>query len=116
MGKHKAMTLVLVLGFLVAVFLTGMVAGEGWAAEKKDVLGGEFSLTLGANTGPFDTDTDFSIAGTLGIPLFRPDPLFGQNLLGQLRVGYSRNTANIKSVSPPSRRGRSCGGGDLHQS
>lgn len=100
MVKHKAMALGLALGFLVAVFLTGMVAGEGWAAEKKEVLGGEFSLMFGANTGPFDTDTDFSIAGTLGIPLFRPDPLFGQNLLGQLRVGYSRNTANIKSVSP----------------
>jgi len=100
MVKHKVTSAWVGLGFLVAVLLTGMVPGEGWAAEKKEVPGGEFTLILGANSGPFGTDTDFSIGGSLGIPLMRPDPLFGQNLLGEVMVGYSKTSGAIRAVSP----------------
>jgi opacity protein-like surface antigen len=99
MVKRGVIATVLGLGFLLALFLAATVPGEGWAAEK-DVLGGEFTLISGANSGPFGTDTDFAIGGALGIPLFRPDPLFGQNLLGEVMIGWSKTRGAITAVSP----------------
>jgi len=76
-----------------------MLTAPAWAADKEP-LGGEFTLILGGNTGPFGTDDDFSIAGSLAIPLLSKDPLFGQALLGELLVGYSKTEGNVTSTSP----------------
>ena len=90
----RAFTLV-----LLALLAVTMLTGPAWAADK-DPLGGEFTLILGGNSGPFGTEPDFSIAGSLGIPLLRPDPLFGQALLGEIMIGYSKTEGSIRATSP----------------
>jgi len=61
-------------------------------AERDTPFGGEFAVMPGGQDGPFDTSTDFFIAGALNVPLVRHDPLFGQKLLGEVMIGYGRST------------------------
>jgi opacity protein-like surface antigen len=84
---------------LLALLPVTMLPGPGWAASNEP-LGGEFTLILGGNTGPFGTDSDFAIAGALGVPLLRTDPLFGQTLLGEIMIGYSKTEGSVRSTSP----------------
>jgi len=84
---------------LLATLLLTIGSGPVWAADKEP-LGGEFTLILGGNTGPFGTDNDFAIAGSLGIPLLPKDPLFGQALLGEILLGYSKTEGSVRSTSP----------------
>ena len=90
----RAFTLV-----LLALLSLTTIGAPAWAADKEP-LGGEFTLILGGNTGPFGTDADFSIAGSLGIPLLPTDPLFGQALLGEILIGYSKTEGSVRSTSP----------------
>ncbi len=87
-----------------AVMVGSLVVGGflGFApepAQAQNLLGGEFALTFGASSGPFKTKSNFFIAGALDVPLYTPDPLFGQSLLGEVMVGWSRTRANLRSVS-----------------
>jgi opacity protein-like surface antigen len=84
---------------LLALLSAALLSGPAQAAEKEP-LGGEFTLILGGNTGPFGTDPDFSLAGSLGVPLLRTDPLFGQALLGEIMIGYSKTEGSVRSTSP----------------
>jgi opacity protein-like surface antigen len=90
----RASKLVLLTGLLLAI-----LSAPARAADPPP-LGGEFTLILGGNTGPFGTENDFSIAGSLGIPLLRTDPLFGQALLGEILVGYSKTEDDVVTTSP----------------
>lgn len=65
---------------------------EALAAKTEAPFGGEFALLPGGQDGPFDTSTDFFIAGALDVPLFRRDPVLGQQLLGEVMIGYGRST------------------------
>lgn len=60
-------------------------------ALAADPAGFEYAFTVGENSGSFDTDSDTYIGGTLSLPVFAADPLFGQILLGEIFVGYSQN-------------------------
>lgn len=89
-------------GLLISsvVGLPGRAAAQAGAQAAQNILGGEFALTFGASSGPFKTKTDFFLSGTLDVPLFASDPLFGQALLGEVMVGWSRTRGDRVSVSP----------------
>lgn len=93
-----------VLRFVVCcLFALGLVLDSGMAlAETKDVepLGFEFALTVGASTGPFKTEPGFYIGGALDVPIWKSDPLFGQKLMGEIMVGWTRNTDDVVATSP----------------
>jgi hypothetical protein len=65
------------------------------AAAEPEPLGGEFGYTLGGTTGPFDTELDLYANGTLNLPIYRSDPLFGQKLMTELMVGHARSRLDI---------------------
>lgn len=58
-------------------------------AMAGDPAGFEYAFTAGQNSGAFETDSDFNIGGTLSVPVFGADPLFGQVLMGEILLGYS---------------------------
>lgn len=67
--------------------LAGVLAPK--AAFAGEPAGFEYAFTVGDNSGAFETDSDFNIGGTLSVPVFGSDPLFGQVLMGEILLGYS---------------------------
>lgn len=66
--------------------LAGGVAPQVQANEP---AGFEYAFTVGENSGAFDTGSDVNVGGTLSVPIFGADPLFGQVLMGEILLGYS---------------------------
>ncbi len=93
-----------VLRFVICSLLAfWLVLDPGKAlGETKDVelLGFEFALTIGASTGPFKTEPGFYIGGALDVPISKSDPLFGQKFMGEIMVGWTRNTDEVIATSP----------------
>ena len=85
---------------LCLLCLFAMVSAIPDHAVAQEPLGGEFQFIFGASTGAFKTDTGFFFGGALDVPLFASDPLFGQALLGEIMIGWSRTKASLTSVSP----------------
>lgn len=86
---------------LLSLFAGGTIGMYPSRVEAQaSILGGEFELIFGASSGPFETDTGFFFGGALDVPIFAKDPLFGQALLGEVMVGWSRTRADRISVSP----------------
>jgi len=92
------------LRFVVCCLLAlGLVFDPGKAsASEKDgePMGFEFALTIGASIGPFKTEPGFYIGGALDVPIWKSDPLFGQKLMGEIMVGWTRNTDDVVATSP----------------
>lgn len=86
--------------FLSGLLIGAMCVSHVTESKAQSLLGGEFALTFGASSGPFTTDTGFFIAGTLDVPLLASDPVFGQALLGEVLIGWSRTSTNRLTISP----------------
>lgn len=56
-------------------------------------FGGEFAVTIGAQTGPFRTGTGFYMAGELGVPLYKN--LGPGKLMGLISIGWARTDDNV---------------------
>jgi len=59
-------------------------------------MGGEFAVTVGAQTGPFKTGTGFFLSGELGIPVYFND--YGK-VLGLINIGVGKTDDDV-SVEP----------------
>lgn len=56
-------------------------------------FGGEFAITIGAQTGPFKTGTGFYMAGELGVPLFRnAGP---GKVMGLINIGWAKTDDDL---------------------
>lgn len=62
-------------------------------SAQEETFGGEFALTIGAQTGPFETGTGFYLSGELGVPLFKQ--LGPGTVLGLINVGWARTDDNV---------------------
>lgn len=82
--------IILLCAFLVISAYETSMAGEH---EK---MGGEFALTVGAQTGPFETGTGFFLSGELGIPVYWHE--YGK-LMGLINIGVG-NTDDSISTEP----------------
>jgi len=51
-------------------------------------------------TGPFDTDSDLYIGANIDVPIFKQDPILGQQLNGDLMVGWTHTSDSGSFVSP----------------
>ncbi|GAC1620347.1 MAG: hypothetical protein NVS9B10_01980 [Nevskia sp.] len=56
--------------------------------------GFEYVFTAGQNSGAFGTKSNFNIGGSLNVPIFGADPLFGQALLGEVLLGYAKTKSD----------------------
>lgn len=65
-------------------------------AQEHEKMGGEFALTVGAQTGPFETGTGFFMSGELGIPVYWHE--YGK-LMGLINIGVG-NTDDSISTEP----------------
>ena len=62
-------------------------------APADEPFGGEFAVTIGAQTGPFKTGTGFYMAGELGVPLFRnAGP---GKVMGLINIGWAKTDDDI---------------------
>lgn len=61
-------------------------------AQDDQMMGGEFALTIGAQTGPFDVGTGWYMSGELGIPLFVNDT---GEIMGLINIGVGKSDDNI---------------------
>lgn len=98
MVDSKGYTIAL-LGLLIA----GVFSPEGASAQAPKVqepAGFEYAFIFGASSGPFGTDPGFYAGASLGVPIFKADPLFGQKLLGEILVGWSETRDRLRIVSP----------------
>ena len=82
------------LRFVVSLIVIALT-GPHPAMAHPEPLGAEFGYTLGATTGPFRTDHSIYFNGTLDLPIFRSDPLFGQQFMAEFMVGHARGTAEM---------------------
>jgi len=62
------------------------------ANAQEGQIGGEFAMTFGAQTGPFDVGTGWYLSGELGIPLFANET---GKVMGLLNIGMSKADDNI---------------------
>ena len=85
----------LAVGMIGAVFLSMPTS-----ARAADPAGFEYNFLFGMATGPFDTDSDLYIGANIDVPIFKRDPLFGQQLNGDLMVGWTRTSDSGSFVSP----------------
>lgn len=95
--------LVTVALVVVGLLVGGLLLPAGVFAEAPkatDSLGFEYAFILGASSGPFSTDPGVYIGASLGVPLFKADPLFGQKLLGEILVGASKTDDDLNNVAP----------------
>lgn len=79
--------------------IAGMLAVPQPAAAV-DPAGFEYAFLFGISSGPFKTDSDLYVGGTLNVPIFAQDPLLGQKLLGEIMVGWSQ-TSDDGTFSAP---------------
>ncbi len=89
--------LAIVVGCLLA---WGAVFTASVAAEEAGPAGFEYNFLFGMATGPFDTDDDLYIGANIDLPVFTKDPLFGQQLSGDLLVGWTRTTSDGTFAAP----------------
>ncbi|NIQ16615.1 MAG: outer membrane beta-barrel protein [Candidatus Dadabacteria bacterium] len=62
--------------------------------QMAELMGGEFALTFGAQTGPFDVGTGWFLAGELGIPLMNVE---SGKIMGLVSIGVGKNDDNIST-------------------
>jgi opacity protein-like surface antigen len=77
--------------FFVFIFFSLVVLNTYSFAEENQ-LGAEFALTLGAQSGPFKTDTGFFLAGEVGLPLMMAGP---GRLLGLINIGVAKTDDDV---------------------
>ncbi|MEE9253246.1 MAG: outer membrane beta-barrel protein [Thermodesulfobacteriota bacterium] len=76
---------------LIAVLAA--VLSMPWSAEAEEgLLGVEFVFTVGAQVGPFDTDTGVFVAGEIGIPIAQAGPGV---FMGLLNIGWSQTDDDL---------------------
>ncbi|HSG30992.1 MAG TPA: hypothetical protein VLB82_05545 [Thermodesulfobacteriota bacterium] len=81
---------------LVALIATCFFAASGVRSFAEQPMGGEFALTFGAQTGPFEMGTGWHLAGEIGLPLM----MFSSGkLMGLVNIGVSNAEDDI-SVEP----------------
>ncbi len=68
------------------VFAVAMLVAFSTAKAEEGLIGGEFAVTVGAQTGPFKTGTGFYMSGELGIPLFKP--VGPGKVMGLVSIGW----------------------------
>lgn len=89
--------LAIVLGCLLAC---GGFSPSKVFAEAAEPAGFEYNFLFGMASGPFDTDNDLYIGANIDLPVFKKDPLFGQQLNGDLLVGWTRTSSSGTFNSP----------------
>lgn len=67
------------------------LSGDAFAEDEP--FGGEFALTIGAQTGPFKTGTGFLLGGELGVPLFKQAG--PGKVLGLIGVSWAKTDDNV---------------------
>ena len=78
--------------YLVFSFAFCLVCFGSIANAQEGQMGGEFAMTFGAQTGPFDVGTGWYLSGELGIPLFANET---GKLMGLVNIGISKADDNI---------------------
>lgn len=91
----RAMRPVSFFCFMIGLFLICLLPKSAYS----ELIGGEFGYTLGGSTGPFDTELDLYFNGTLDLPIYQTDPLFGNKLMAEIMVGHARSRTEVSSVS-----------------
>jgi hypothetical protein len=89
----------------LAIVLTGLLAWCGVSAgkvhaEAAEPAGFEYNFLFGMATGPFDTDSDLYIGANIDLPIFKKDPILGQQLSGDLMVGWTQTSDSGTFNSP----------------
>lgn len=89
----------------LAIVLTGLLtccwlSPAKAHAEVPEPAGFEYNFLFGIATGPFDTDSDIYIGANVDLPVFKKDPLFGQQLSGDLMVGWTQTSSDGTFNSP----------------
>ena len=86
----KNLYLAIIMSFVLSFF-----AGVA-NAQQDEMMGGEFALTFGAQTGPFDVGTGWFMSGELGIPLFTNET---GKIMGLINIGVGKSDDSI-NVEP----------------
>ena len=81
--------LYLAFGFAFCLVCFGSIANA-----QDGQIGGEFAMTFGAQTGPFDVGTGWYLSGELAIPLFANET---GKVMGLLNIGISKADDNINA-------------------
>lgn len=84
---------------LVCLLAAGIVF-TGSRASAEEPMGFEYAFLFGVSSGPFETDSDLYVGGTLGLPIFREDPILGQKLMGEIMVGWSETSDSGSFAAP----------------
>jgi len=67
---------------------------QEFKSKKEDEpLGAEFAFTIGAQTGPFKTDTGFYMGGELGLPIYKN--LGPGKLMGLINISWAKTDDNV---------------------
>ena len=80
----------LYLAFFVLCFL----CFSSIANAQSEQIGGEFAMTFGAQTGPFDIGTGWYLSGELGLPLFENET---GKVMGLINIGVSKADDSINA-------------------
>jgi len=86
----KKLYLFIIMSFVLVSF------SSATHAQQDNMMGGEFALGFGAQTGPFDVGTGWYLSGELGIPLFVNET---GKIMGLINIGVGKSDDTI-SVEP----------------
>jgi len=78
---------------MVVVEETEDVSVTEKSAAADEPFGGEFAVTIGAQSGPFKTGTGFYMAGELGVPLFRN--VGPGKVMGLINIGWAKTEDDL---------------------
>ncbi|SEQ75273.1 hypothetical protein SAMN04488038_11081 [Solimonas aquatica] len=73
------------------MLLGAVLLAAGLCASPTSFAEGfEYAFTVGENSGAYGTDRGTNVGGTLSVPILNADPLFKQELMGEIILGYAR--------------------------
>jgi len=81
--------LYLAFGFAFCLVCFGSIANA-----QNEQMGGEFAMTFGAQTGPFDVGTGWWLSGELAVPLFTNE---AGKIMGLINIGISKADDSINA-------------------
>ncbi|SEQ75318.1 hypothetical protein SAMN04488038_11082 [Solimonas aquatica] len=77
-----------------------VLLGAWMVPQASFAEGFEYAFTVGQNSGAYDTGSGLNVGGTLSVPILNADPLFKQELMGEIILGYARTDDNGTFTAP----------------